>query len=136
MGKNKLTLRFDGLEEYIQRLENLDKDIRPVVEESLIESKRLVHQDIGTAMAPHNKTYRTIKSLVRGNKVEWNGSVASIDVGFDLDNGGMPSIYLMYGTPRMAKDQKLYNAIYGTTVRKKVAELQKKLFQEAVGERM
>ena len=136
MGRNKLTLRFDGLEEYIQRLENLDKDIRPVVEESLIESKRLVHQEIQTAMAPHNRTYQTVKSLAKEEKVEWNGSVASIDVGFDLGNGGMPSIYLMYGTPRMAKDQKLYNAIYGTSVRKKVAELQKKRFQEAVGERM
>lgn len=136
MGKNKLTLRFDGLEEYIQQLENLGKDIRPVVEESLIESKRLVHQGIETAMTRHNRTCQTVKSLVRENKVEWNGSVASINAGFDLGNGGMPSIYLMYGTPRMAKDQKLYNAIYGTSIRKKVSELQKKLFQEAVGERM
>lgn len=136
MGKNKITLSFDGLEEYLQRLENLEKDVRPVVEESLRESKRLVHQGIGMAMAPHNKTYRTIKSLVKGDKVDWTGSVASIDVGFDIENGGMASIYLMYGTPKMAKDQKLYNSIYGTSTRKKVAELQKKLFQEAVAERM
>ena len=38
----------------------------------------------------------------------------------------------MYGTPRIAKDVKLYNAIKGTKTQKEIAELQQKVMSEYV----
>ena len=41
------------------------------------------------------------------------------NVGFDINNGGLPIYLPMYGT-RMKKDQNLYNAFYGAKLRKKL----------------
>lgn len=38
----------------------------------------------------------------------------------------------MYGTPRMKKDTKLYNAIYGTKTQKEIKQIQKEIFEEEI----
>ena len=57
---------------------------------------------------------------------------ANIKVGFDIRHGGLPSIFLMYGTPRTKKDTKLYNDIYGNKTKHKIAEIQKEIFNDEI----
>ena len=38
----------------------------------------------------------------------------------------------MYGTPRMKKDQKLYNAIFGKKTNEKIRQIQEDIFFDAI----
>lgn len=80
-------------------------------------------------------THTTDKAIIRTYPVEWIQSTASIAVGFDLENGGMPSLYLMYGTeldgqPHITEDAELYDAVYGAKTRREVRKLQKQVFEK------
>lgn len=129
---NKTRIEFDGFEEVIARLTKLDGDIKGVTEKALRETHKVITKKAETAIAPHKQTGDTEKSLKRNAEIEWVGTLASVEVGFDISHGGLPSIFLMYGTPRMKKDQNLYNAFFGNKTKKEVMELQEKLFYDEI----
>lgn len=131
MSKNKMSIDFANFEEYAEKLDRLGGDLRGAVERALQESADLVNHQLQSDMPKHHRTGRTQKSIINSH-VEWNGSIAEIKVGFDISNGGFPSIFLMYGTPRMAKDTKLYNDVYGAATKRKIKELQEKIFADAI----
>lgn len=128
----KTRIEFEGFDEVIARLSRLEDDVKGTTEDALKKTKRHIHKNLGAAMQKHNRTFATVKSLDKEFRVDWQGSVGSIDVGFDLSNGGLPSIFLMYGTPRINKDQKLYNAIYGKKTKDEVMKLQEEIFFDAI----
>jgi len=155
MGK-KFGLNFDGVAELSEKLEALGGDLQKVAEEALEFIPGDVNPKLHAAMVKHNKTGLADRSIVTDQKVSWTGNVASIDVGFNLKKGGMPSIFLMYGTPRHAPgnqyggpvrqgaqehpgtkaDTELFNAIYGTKTQKEIAAKQQKIFNQAIQELM
>ena len=128
----KMKVEFEGFDEVVKRLTKLDGNVKGTIEKALEKSNRIVREKAGAAMSPHNETYQTIKSLRSDTKVEWAGTVATMPVGFDISKGGLAHIFLMYGTPRMQKDQKLYNAFYGTGTKNEVAKIQEEIFYEEI----
>lgn len=154
--RKKFGLNFDGVSELSEKLEALGGDLKQVAEQALEFIPGDVNPKLHAAMAKHNKTGLVDRSIVTDQKVEWTGNVASIDVGFDLKKGGMPSIFLMYGTPRHAPgnqyggpvrpeaqehpgikaDTELFNAIYGSKTQKDIAAKQQKIFNQAIQELM
>lgn len=128
----KIKLEIDGFENLIARLRELDGDIKGTTEEALKDSKRFVHKQLGRAMEKHNRTFGTVRSLDSSSGVQWAGTIATINVGFDISNGGLPSVFLMYGTPKIKKDQNLYNAIYGKNTRAEIQRIQEDVFYEAM----
>lgn len=136
----KFKLEFSGFEELSQRLQELGGDLKVVTEQALQNTHDYVTPKLHRDMKKHKRTGRTEKSIIDKAKVEWNGDVASIDVGFNIEDGGLPSIFLMYGTPRhkpnhpgTSADNQLYNDIYGNKTKKEIAELQEKTFSRAIG---
>lgn len=132
MAKNKISLQFKGFEEYAERLDKLGGDLKATTEKALQNSHDFITPKVRAAMNKHHRTGETEDSIASNAKVVWEGSVASVDVGFNLTEGGMPSIFLMYGTPRMKKDQALYDSIYGNRTKKAIKELQEKTFARAI----
>ncbi len=128
----KMRLEFTGFEEYAERLDKLGGDLKKTTEKALIETHKLLTPKVEEAFKRHDVKYShdTMKSLKKDPKVEWSGSVAAIGVGFKISEGGFPSIFIMYGTPRMQPDKKIYNSIYGN--KKKVKELQERIFAEEI----
>ena len=128
----KMRLEFTGFEEYAERLDKLGGDLKKTTEKALIETHKLLTPKVDETFKKHDVKYshETMKSLKKDTRVEWDGSVAAIGVGFKISEGGYPSIFIMYGTPRMQPDKKLYNAIYGN--KKKIRELQEKIFAEEI----
>ena len=114
----------------------LEADIEPVVEDALKKSAEYVTEQADVAIAKHDLTGATHESLVKDAEVKWMGTTAEIKVGFDISNGGLASIFLMYGTPTMKPDKNLYSAIYGAKTKKAVKELQEKAFYDAMQEAM
>ena len=136
MAKNKLGLQFSGWDEVIANLDSLGGDIKKTTENALLESQKIVARNAQTAMKKHRRTGKTENSISDDGTVTWIGSTAQIGVGFDLKSGGMPSIFLMYGTPRKAKDQAVYNAVYGSGTKKEISEKQSEIFYKEISERM
>lgn len=129
----KFKLEFSGFEELSQKLQELGGDLETVTEQALQSTHNYITPKLHADMRKHKRTGRTEKSIIDNAKVEWIGSVASIDVGFNISNGGLPSIFLMYGTPRHRPDKQLYNDIYGSKTKKEIAEVQEKTFSRAIG---
>lgn len=136
MAKNKMTLQFSGFDEMLANLEALDGDVKQAVEGSLRVASDTVARNTNVAMQKHKRTGQTAKSIVKHSPVKWEGTTASVDIGFDLKKGGMPSIFLMYGTPKMAKDQAVYDAVYGTRTKREIAKRQKAIFDGMISKRM
>lgn len=131
MGK-KFKLEFDGLEKMMEQMKELNGDLRKTSETALVETFNAVTPGIKAAMSKHHRTGATESSIVEQPTVEWNGNVAAIPIGFKISNGGLPSIFLMYGTTKMAPDRSLYNAVYGKATREKVADVQRQVFFEEI----
>lgn len=129
---NKTRIEFEGFEEVIARLSKLEGDVKGVTEKALKETHKVITKKAEEAIRPHKQTGATEKSLKKNAEISWGGGTASVEVGFSIRQGGLASIFLMYGTPRMKKDQNLYNAFFGNKTKKEVMELQENIFYEEI----
>jgi hypothetical protein len=134
--KNRLSVDFKGFAEVAENLDRLGGDLKEVTDKALEESRKLVDSQLHSKMLKHHRSGDTERSILDHARVTWSGWISEVEVGFDISNGGLPSIFLMYGTPRMDKDQDLYNAVYGSGTKRKINELQKKVFDDAIKKRM
>lgn len=129
----KMKILFDGFEDLANDISRSmgDHYLHMAVDDALVKTQTKIQENLRTAAAPYatkgKKGYATgkmYKSIIHNGQVTWQGSKASVDVGFRLRQGGWSSIFIMYGTPRITKDTKVYNAIKGTKTKKEIAELQ------------
>lgn len=134
---SKIKIEFDGLNEILKKYERMERDIKPAVNRALKESFEAVTPGIASAIAPHRRTGRTEESIYKNPVVEWNGNIGSVNVGFDLQNGGMASQFLIHGANASARgvpyrppDMKLYNAVFGSATKRRIREIQKTVFKE------
>lgn len=139
MATKKWGLELEGLDGLLDRIKKLEGDAKTVAEAALTETHRIVTAKAEAAMAPANlpakgkySTGGTLRSLRRDAVIEWNGTVASVPVGFDIEHGGLASIFLMHGTPRMKPDRQLYDAFYGKQTQAEVVEAQEAAFYAAI----
>lgn len=133
----KIKLEFEGFDQMIKEFERMEKDMKPAVNKALKKSFEYVTDGIQTTIPQHRRSGRTEDSLITDPEISWSGNMAEIPVGFKLSNGGLASQFLIYGAkasitgvPYRAPDMKLYNAILGSATRKKIAEIQKEVFEE------
>lgn len=127
---------FDGFNDMMAELDALEGDIKQVTSECLEVAHDTITPKIHEAMRKHHLTGDTERAVKDNSNVKWSGSTASIDVGFKIREGGLPSVFLMYGTPKMKKDTKLYNAIYGRKARNEIAEKQQQILTDAIQQRL
>lgn len=139
MARNRIGLQVKGFDEYMKRLDELggSNAMKKGVEKALIESKEYVNPLIEAAMTklPAGGKYSTgdtKQSIDKDMSIDWQGSTASIKIGFDLKKSGLTSIFLMFGTPKMPPVKGLKSAIYGAKTRKKLAELQGEALNEVI----
>lgn len=135
----RLSLEFTGFNEVKKQLESLNADVKAVTEEALIKSHAIVTEKVEKAIATSNlpaggkySTGRMANSLRKTANVKWKGTEAEVPVGFDIKKGGLPSIFMMYGTPRYMKVQALYDAFFGEQTEGEVANAQKEIFYKAL----
>lgn len=141
MGKNKIGLQID-MENMVSSLEAAEADVKDAIANVLKASKRVVTdtlvKDTVKANFPAKGKYSTgrlAKSIDTNYNVEWKGTVAEIKVGYDFKKDGLVSVFLMYGTPRHAKSQKIYNDFYGARIKKQLAQIQQEALKNIL-ERM
>ncbi|MDE6657655.1 MAG: hypothetical protein K2J88_03615 [Oscillospiraceae bacterium] len=138
--KNKLTLDFDDviLGTLQRRLNEVGGSAKQTAESALKASHNHVTKKLETAIKPHKKTGETENSLRETPIVEWIGDmVAEAKVGFNISDGGFPSIFLMYGTnvygqPHIKPDNTLKNAIYGMVVKNEIRKIQLDAYKKSI----
>ena len=139
MAKNKMSISFDGYKDLKEKLDSIGgESTKRAVEGALKASQQLIARQANEAMLSHERTGSTRKSIVKDGAVVWEGDTASINIGFDLENGGLPSIFLMYGTklhgqPHIKPDRELYNAVYGSQTKKEIKKIQEEVFNKVIG---
>lgn len=135
--KKKWGVEFAGVDNYLKRLEALSGEApKKAVTRALQKSQQIVADKAARAMIPHKQTGKTAGAIITDGAVEWAGTTASISVGFDIDNGGLPSIFLMYGTKSktgeklIKADTTLKAAVFGAATKREVLEAQELAFDE------
>lgn len=136
----KMSIIFDGFADLAEQIDRSGGDLHKAVDEALTETQKLIQENLVTAAAPYAS--KGLKGYARGEmykrilqdaRIHWKGEVAEVDVGFNLsEKGGWHSIFVMYGTPRMAKDTKVYNAIKGAKTKKDIEKIQEEILQKYV----
>ena len=129
---NKVYLEFEGFDEAIARLNKLNGNVKQISEIALKKTHSIITEKAEKAIEPHNQTHQTEKSLRKEAKIEWAGTIASVQTGFSISEGGLASIFLMYGTPRMKKDQKMYNAFWSKSTQEEVRNAQREIFYDEI----
>lgn len=129
---NKVYLEFEGFDEAIARLNKLNGNVKQISEKALKKTHSIITEKVEKAIEPHNQTHQTEKSLRKEAKIEWAGTIASVQTGFSISEGGLASIFLMYGTPRMKKDQKMYNAFWSKSTQEEVRNAQREIFYDEI----
>lgn len=118
--KRKNGFDTTALEKYAERLEAAGgtTSVKRAVEGGMKSTKQEVNKQVTTAMQPGNlpaggkySTGETMEHLNKDMVVDWEGNMARMKLGFNLQAGGLVSIYLMYGTPRHAPAAGLREAL-------------------------
>lgn len=145
MGVNKGTskawsLDFHEMEAMLKRFEKIGANVKPPIENALIKSHDFVtenlHKHMKKEYLPAHGRYShgdTEKSIVEDKTVYWIGDKAYIGVGFDISKN-KTSIFLMYGTPRMQPNKKIYEDVWGRKTRRQIREIQEEAMWDALDE--
>ena len=156
MAKKKWGINFDGFTELSEKYVKLGGDLKKVADDCLSFIPERINPELKTAISKHKRTGKTAQSLANDQKPEWTGDTATIKVGFKISEGGLPSVFLMYGTarhtpvnkygtpkragakdnPGIKQDKKLYNAIYGASVQREISAEQEKIYNKAISKRL
>lgn len=148
---------FSQIGKLAEKYLSLGGSLKGITEKCLEFIPAEINPDLKKDMSKHKRSGRTLKSLVETPKVVWNNPTsAKIPVGFNLKKGGLPSLFLMYGTPRhkpfnqygspkragakdnpgIAKDESLYKHIKGEEIKKQIAKKQEEILLKAIEEEM
>lgn len=135
----KMQIIGDPMKDLLEDLDRVGGDLKGAVNEMLEETQKYIQSEVTSAAAPYAakglKGYaqgNMYKTIVKDGAVRWETpTVAEVNAGFNLsEKGGYHSIFIMYGTPRIAKNQKVWNAIKGARVRKEIERIQKEILDK------
>lgn len=127
---NRCQVKFDGIEDLMARIERLGGQAatRGAAEAALTRSHEAVTAKLAPISAAHRLTGATDASLHRTPEIAWEGAgLASVAVGFSISGGGLASVFMMHGTPRMAPVRGMLAAVRNT---KALGDAQRQAMQE------
>lgn len=139
------SLDFNGFLDLAEEIGNLGEGyLQDAVDRAFTASKNYVNDEIESAMNASKYHFdgtgyskgkaKASFEKVRQKPVEWNGTTATAYIGVDLSEAP-EMIFLIYGTPHMQKDTKLYNAIkVKGKIKKEVERIQKAEFDKVIEE--
>ena len=133
--KNKMGIEFEGFNEVISRITKLGGNAKDITNKGLKETHKIITKKADDAVQKQNlpakgkyATGLTAKTLKREADIEWNGTIGSVSVGFSISKGGLASIFMIYGTPRYMKNQKMYNTFWSSKTHNEVLDAQEKIY--------
>lgn len=120
MARRKNGFDITALEKYADQLQAAGgmAAVKRAVQGGMLATKKQVNAEVTTAMQSGNlpaggkySTGDTMGHLNEEMTVDWEGNMARLKLGFNMEGGGITSIFLMYGTPRHAPASGLREAL-------------------------
>ena len=120
MARRKNGFDITALEKYADKLQEAGgmAAVKRAVQGGMLATKKQVNAEVTTAMQSGNlpaggkySTGDTMGHLNEEMTVDWEGNMARLKLGFNMEGGGITSIFLMYGTPRHAPASGLREAL-------------------------
>ena len=145
MAKNNFSLNFDGFMDLARDIDNLGEGyLQKAVDNAFSASKDYVNNEVSKAMDDSRYNFdgtgysqeKAKQSLneVAKMPVEWSGTVAIANIGVKTRDA-LEVLLLGYGTPHLAADPKLINAIkVKGKVKKEVEKIQSEEFNKVIEE--
>lgn len=135
--KSKFAFNFKAMEELAANIEAAGGDLQKAADSALKATHGLITPKLGSNIKRHHATGDTEESLERSPRVEWPTPLkAQINIGFDLEDGGWPSIFLMWGTPKRATempvDMALRDAAFSPKLKREVAKIQREALEKVL----
>lgn len=128
--KSRFAFRFDEMTELAAKIEAAGANLQDAADEALKATHDYITPQLSSGIARHVQTGETRDSLENAPQVTWiNPLLAQVNIGFDLADGGWPSIFLMWGTPKMKPDLTLRRAAFGPKVKREVAKIQRETLE-------
>lgn len=127
MARPKLTIKFDGFQDMIERIDKLGGSIKDATTEALEATADMVYPKMLKGIQPHRYTGQTEDSLYK-SEIVWEGNKAYIKVGYKWDDGGYVAIFLNYGTPRISPDPNILTK--PIKINKQIKETQKQIIMK------
>ena len=120
MARRKNGFDITALGKYADQLQEAGgmAAVKRAVQGGMLATKKQVNAEVTTAMQSGNlpaggkySTGDTMGHLNEEMTVDWEGNMARLKLGFNMEGGGITSIFLMYGTPRHAPASGLREAL-------------------------
>lgn len=128
--RSKFAFNFDEMIDLAAKIEAAGGDLQKAADSALKAAHGYITPQLNRGISRHVQTGDTKKSLERKARVTWvHPMLARVEIGFDLKDGGLPSIFLMWGTPKMKPDTSLRKAAFGAKVRREVAQIQREVLE-------
>lgn len=135
----RLEAQFSGFGEVIRRLNQLEKNIKPIANAALMETQKIVTAKVEAATVkanyPRKGKYshndRTRKAIVETPIITWTETQGSVKVGYYVRKS-WESIFLLYGSPYYKPVQPMYEAIFGEQTEGEILAAQKEIFYNAL----
>ena len=147
MSHNTLKLELSGFKELLTKLDKLGGDVPGVVDDALTQAAGTIADDTLEALADANlpaggkfsgdkfSGSDTKAAIVTNPRVEWQGTTASVGVGFDYGEPGAGG-YLITGTPKMKPDYALQKMYKKKGYMQKIQDDMRKTVTDAISKRM
>lgn len=133
--RSKLAFNFDEMAGLAEKLEKAGGNLQAAADRALKATHDYITPNLSGEIQRHVQSGDTKESLDKRGGVVWESPLkAHVNIGFNLEEGGLPSIFLMWGTPKMKPDTKLKNAAFGTKVKREVAAIQRQEMEKALQE--
>jgi len=128
--KSKFAFRFDEMKVLAAKIEAAGADLQDAADEALKATHDYITPQLSSGIAGHVQSGDTRDSLEKTPQVTWKSPLlAQVNIGFNLADGGWPSIFLMWGTPKMKPDMSLQRAAFGPKIKREVARIQKEAME-------
>lgn len=108
--KGGAAVEFYGTSELLKKIENAQGNIKEAVEKAIIKSCEPPEKAMLNFIANHRRTGLTERTFTR-SQIVWEGDILKLKTGFDIKKGGLPAIFLNYGTPTQKPYFFIYNAV-------------------------
>ena len=98
--KSKCKLTINGQHEILQQIEKMGGEVPQVLKEAIELSGKHATTRYKNVIKEHHYSGITEDSIVQNPKAEIRNGKITMQTGFNIDEGGMPAVWLDRGTPK------------------------------------
>lgn len=138
--KNYLNIDFSNFEQYAERLDKLNADLKKIFGDAMEQAAQTVQDDTRDALSKGNlpaggkySNGDTMDSVIADPKVKWSGTLGEVGLGFDKTVPGAGG-FLITGTPKMQPDAALADIYNRKGYAKKITKQIEEDLQNALDE--